>query len=86
MLEPQTKAYAFNSKKLFFTELRAAANQPEQTVHIERNDSTGKHYKDDSLKLTFNHQIIKKKNGIVVEHDAKRTQQIRQETVRDQKS
>jgi len=85
MLEPQTKTYAFDSEKLFLTEMRAAANQPEQTVHIEWNDSAGKHYKDDSLKLDFNHQVIKR-NGIVVEHDAKKIQQIKQETMREQKS
>lgn len=86
MLEPQTKSYAFNSKN--YSSRSCAQQQTSQSKRFILNGTTalGSTIRTTALNSTSTTKSSKKKNGIVVEHDAKRIQQIRQETVRDQKS
>lgn len=77
MLEPQQKTLAFDRGNLFVAEMRAVADQAKQTVHLEWNDTTGKHYKNDNLKLDFNQQVIKVGN-MTVEHDDDKVQRLQQ--------
>lgn len=58
MLKPGEATDAFDRGNLFTLNVRATPNQPMQTVQLEWEDTTGRHYKSNRLKLNFNGKII----------------------------